>query len=66
MERGVIICIDDEKLVLNGLRSQLGHEFGENYDIEMAESGEEAIGLFEELLEKSKDKNNNYKYNLIL
>lgn len=52
MERGVIICIDDEKLVLNGLRSQLGHEFGENYDIEMAESGEEAIGLFEELLEK--------------
>lgn len=52
MERGVIICIDDEKLVLNGLRSQLGHEFGDNYDIEMAESGEEAIELLADLLDR--------------
>ncbi len=52
MERGVIICIDDEKLVLNGLKSQLGHEFGDHYDIEMAESGEEAIELLADLLDK--------------
>ncbi|MEP7196379.1 MAG: adenylate/guanylate cyclase domain-containing protein [Saprospiraceae bacterium] len=50
MEKGVIVCIDDERVVLNGLHSQLGREFGEIYDIEMAESGEEAIELIVELL----------------
>ena len=45
----VIICVDDEKVVLNGLQSQLGREFSDTHLVEVAESGEEALELFEEL-----------------
>lgn len=50
MENGVIVCVDDERVVLNGLRAQLIREFSSNYSIEMAESGEEALELIKELL----------------
>ena len=43
MNRGVIICVDDENVVLQGLKSQLDREFGEDYDLEMCESGQEAL-----------------------
>lgn len=49
MENGVIICIDDERVVLNGLQSQLGREFGSQYSIELTESGEEALSLIKDL-----------------
>jgi class 3 adenylate cyclase/CheY-like chemotaxis protein len=55
MENGVILCIDDERVVLNGLQSQLGRNFGTLYSIELAESGEEAIELIKELLESGKN-----------
>ena len=51
MTNGIIVCVDDEKEVLNGLRSQLGRSFGSEYSIEVAESAEEAIELITELLE---------------
>jgi class 3 adenylate cyclase len=50
MRNGVILCIDDERIVLNGLQSQLGRDFGNLYAIELAESGEEALELIAELL----------------
>lgn len=50
MENNVIVCVDDERVVLNGLRAQLIREFSSNYSIELAESGEEAIDLIKELL----------------
>lgn len=50
MERGIIICIDDERVVLNGLQAQLSRSFGADYAIELAESGEEAIELIHELI----------------
>lgn len=54
MENGVIICVDDERVVLNGLQAQLGREFGSNFSIELAESGEEALELAKELIENGK------------
>ncbi|MDM8526856.1 ATP-binding protein [Anaerolineales bacterium HSG24] len=51
MKKTVIICVDDESVVLVSLRDQLRNHLGQTYDIEIAESGEEAIELFSELLE---------------
>ncbi len=51
----MIICIDDERVVLNGLQSQLGRDFGSLYAIELAESGEEALELVAELLAAGSD-----------
>lgn len=55
MEKGVILCVDDERVVLNGLRSQLGRDFGSQYAIELAESGEEALELVNELLREGNE-----------
>jgi signal transduction histidine kinase len=52
MSKPVILCIDDEKMILNSLREQLIDHFGNEYHIETAESGEEALELFDELLEE--------------
>lgn len=55
MENGVILCIDDERVVLNGLLSQLGREFGDEYPIEVTESAEEALDLVREVLRSGID-----------
>ncbi len=47
----VIVCVDDEKLILDSLKTQLQHRFISDYDLEIAESGEEALELLQELLE---------------
>jgi diguanylate cyclase (GGDEF)-like protein/PAS domain S-box-containing protein len=49
MNKGVIVCVDDERLVLISLRDQLLRLLDNSYDIELAESGEEALALFAEL-----------------
>jgi len=51
MSRQVIICVDDEKTVLRSLKAELQEAVGNDYTIEIAESGEEALELIEELLE---------------
>ncbi len=55
MEKGVILCVDDERVVLNGLQSQLGRGFGDEYPIEVTESAEEALELVKEILESGID-----------
>jgi YesN/AraC family two-component response regulator len=50
MKNDVIICVDDERIVLNGLHSQLSREFGTTFSIELAESGEEALDLIKEII----------------
>ena len=52
MSKPVIICVDDEKIVLVSLRDQLAQNLGDDYEIELAESGEEALEIFEELQEE--------------
>ncbi len=51
MSKPVILCVDDEKIVLNGLKEQLKRAMGNDYSIETAEGGEDALEIFEELLE---------------
>ena len=50
MKRKVILCIDDERIILNSLVEQLEKYFGtEKYLYEQAESAEEALELLEDL-----------------
>ena len=49
MKKIVILCVDDEQIILSGLKKQLKNELGDGYMIETAESGKEAIEVFEEL-----------------
>jgi len=55
MNQKVIICVDDEKMIARGLKAELKEAVGNDYIIEIAENGEEALELIEELLE-DKDK----------
>lgn len=51
MPKCVILCVDDEQVVLKSLESQLAREFGGQYHIELAEGGVEALELLDELSE---------------
>lgn len=46
--RSTIICVDDEKMLLNILAEQLTEWLGSNYTIEKALSGEEALAIIDE------------------
>lgn len=48
MKKPVILCIDDEKIVLTSLKEQLKDRISA-YDIEIAESGQEALEIISEL-----------------
>jgi len=48
MRKPVILCIDDEKIVLNGLKEQLKGKLSD-YSIEVAERATEALEIIEEL-----------------
>lgn len=52
MERGVLLCVDDEIIVLTALKDQLRRAFGNGFQIDVAESAEEALELLEELAEQ--------------
>ncbi len=54
MEFPVILCVDDERVVLDGLKAQLSRQFGTEYEIEIAESGQESLELIEDLLAQGK------------
>jgi CheY-like chemotaxis protein len=49
MEKGVLLCVDDEAIVLTALKDQLRRAFGADFVIDVAESAEEALELLEEL-----------------
>ncbi|MBF0119270.1 MAG: response regulator [Desulfobacterales bacterium] len=53
MNKPVILCVDDELSILSSLRDQLIYYLGNAYNIEIAESAEEALEVIEEL---SRDK----------
>ncbi|MEQ8972544.1 MAG: adenylate/guanylate cyclase domain-containing protein [Coleofasciculus sp. C1-SOL-03] len=50
-KKPVIICVDDETNILKSLRAELKEAISNEYLIEIAEGGEEALELIEELLE---------------
>ncbi len=53
MNKQAILCIDDEVIVLDSLKEQLQIEFGNEYIIEIAESGEEALEIVQDFEEDS-------------
>ena len=48
---GIIICVDDEKTILDSLKIQLKRNFGPNLVYEFADSALEGLELVEELME---------------
>ncbi|MCP4347408.1 MAG: response regulator [Desulfobacterales bacterium] len=51
MSKKAILCVDDEKIILDSLKSQLKKRFGNMYVYEAAENADEAFELIEELVE---------------
>jgi PAS domain S-box-containing protein len=51
MSKPVILCVDDESIILTSLKIELKKVFGNDYYIELAESGKEALALIDELQE---------------
>lgn len=52
MKKDVIICVDDEQVILNSLNKQLQRRFGERFELEFAEGAAEALEIIEELKEE--------------
>lgn len=55
MTTDIILCVDDEEIVLRSLQRELNEALGQEYLIEVAEGGEEALELFEEFQEDGQD-----------
>ncbi len=55
MSRSVILCVDDDKLVLSALSEQLVEWFGKTYTIEKALGGEEALAIIDDLRAEGTD-----------
>ena len=52
MSKPVILCVDDERIVLDSLRTQLAAAFGDAYIYERAEDAEEALDVINDLKEE--------------
>jgi CheY-like chemotaxis protein len=51
MSKPVILCVDDEKVVLQSLKAQIKENFGDTYSYEVAENADDALELIDELNE---------------
>ncbi len=49
-KKRAILCVDDEKIVLDSLQEQLSATFGDEFEYEIAESVEEAWEVIEDLV----------------
>lgn len=50
MNRPIIICVDNERIIIDSLEIQLKKYLTEEYIIETATSGQEALGLIQEVI----------------
>lgn len=55
MSKPVILCVDDEFIILDALKDQLDAEFGSEYLIETSEEGADAVEYCTELIEDGID-----------
>jgi CheY-like chemotaxis protein len=53
MSKPMILCVDDEQVVLQSLKTQLEEAFGDDYLYEVAEDADEALEVIDELNEDS-------------
>ncbi len=52
MTKPAILCVDDESVILESLRSQLREAFGDAYSYEIAQDAEDALEVIDELQEE--------------
>ncbi len=55
MNKPVLLCVDDEEMILLSLKDQLKEHFARDYSIETVESGDDALEFFKELIASSTD-----------
>ncbi len=55
MAKLTILCVDDEKMILDSLKTQLKTSFGTRYLYEMAESADDAMEVIDEISEDGMD-----------
>jgi serine phosphatase RsbU (regulator of sigma subunit)/DNA-binding NarL/FixJ family response regulator len=48
-----VICVDDEKIILDSLQEQVINRIGDRFECEVAQSGEEALELIDDLLNEN-------------
>lgn len=48
----VILCVDDEKMILNSLKAQLKENLGADFKYETAENADDAMELIDELVDE--------------
>jgi CheY-like chemotaxis protein len=51
MINGIVLCVDDEAMVLLALKDQLRKAYGNRHIVEAAESAEEGLEILDELVE---------------
>lgn len=51
MSKPVILCVDDEKIILDSLKTQLKSNFKDQFIYEVAENADDALELIDELKE---------------
>ncbi len=49
MKKPVLLCVDDEEIILLSLKDQLREHFSDEFQLEMVDSGDDALVLFQEL-----------------
>tara|TARA_R110001592_G_scaffold341482_2_gene630634 strand:- start:1915 stop:3534 length:1620 start_codon:yes stop_codon:yes gene_type:complete len=55
MNRPVVLCVDDERIILSSLKAQLQNNLPSGIQIEVAESAEEALEIIQELVSDNID-----------
>lgn len=55
MDKKIILCVDDEPIILNSLKQELSQYFSDSMIIEVAESGEEGLETIEFFRDKGKE-----------
>lgn len=52
MDKGFIVCVDDERAVIETLKEQLLRFFGETHEVEVANNGEEGLQLVKDIMQQ--------------
>lgn len=55
MRKPIILCVDDEKIILDSLEEQILNRLGKEFNCELAEGGEEALEIIQDLLADKND-----------
>ncbi len=56
MKKTVILCVDDEKIILNSIKAQLKEKYGHSFLYETAESASEAYDILKEIMMDARTK----------